>query len=195
MITLASTSRARQQMLAAAGVELCCKPPGVDEASAKASLLADGCGPREVADALAELKALRVSGRTPGLVLGADQTLDLDGRLVDKAPDLHALRQILLEMRGRRHVLHSAAVFAEDSRVVWRALRSVRLTVRAFSTDWLDHYIAQHGGTVLSSVGGYHLEAEGAQLFEAVEGDYFTVLGLPLLDVLQYLRVRGVMPS
>lgn len=195
MITLASTSRARQQMLAAAGVELCCRAPGVDEAGAKASLLADGCGPREVADALAELKALRVSSRTPGLVLGADQTLDLDGRLVDKAPDMDALRQTLLDLRGRRHVLHSAAVIAETGRVVWRALRSVRLTVRAFSDEWLDGYIARNGSDVLSSVGGYHLEAEGAQLFEAVEGDYFTVLGLPLLDVLEYLRVRGVMPS
>ncbi len=191
MIVLASTSSARQSMLRAAGVELTAVAPGVDEALAKHALVQDGVGPRDMADALAELKAVRVSRRTPGLVLGADQTLDLDGRLVDKAESHADLRRTLLELRGRRHSLHSAAVIAENGLPVWRAVRTARLQVRAFSDTWLDWYLERHGDDVMSSVGGYHLEAAGSQLFEQVDGDYFTVLGLPLLDVLAFLRDRG----
>ena len=195
MITLASTSAARQAMLRAAGVEITATAPGVDEALAKQALSKDGLTPRDMADALAELKAVRVSARRPGLVLGADQTLDLEGRLIDKAEDLAGLRQPLLDLRGRRHVLHSAAVMAEDGRPVWRAVRSVQLQVRMFSDTWLEGYLARNGPAVLSAVGGYHLEAEGSQLFERIDGDYFTVLGLPLLDVLAYLRDRGELIS
>jgi septum formation protein len=195
VIILASTSVARQTMLRAAGVDITPAPPRVDETLAKQSLLQDGLSPRDIADALAELKAIRVSARTPGLVLGADQTLDLDGRLVDKADDLAGLRRTLLDLRGRRHVLHSAAVIAENGRAVWRAVRSVQLQVRVFSESWLDLYLHRNGAAVLSSVGGYHLEGEGSQLFDQVDGDYFTVLGLPLLDVLKYLRDRGEIAS
>ena len=168
---------------------------GIDEASVKPALLAGGLSPREVADALAELKASKLSGARPGLVIGADQTLDLDGKLVDKADDLKVLRETLRQMRGRTHELHSALVISEKGQPVWRVLKTARLTVRPFSDDWLDDYIASCGETVLCAVGGYHLEGLGVQLFSAIDGDYFTILGLPLVELLDYLRIRGAVAS
>lgn len=168
---------------------------GLDEASVKPALLAGGLSPREVADALAELKATKLSRTTPGLVIGADQTVDLDGKLIDKAKDLEDLRQTLLAMRGRDHKLHSAVVICENGQSVWRILKSARLTVRPFTDAWLDEYIGTCGEAVLSAAGGYHLEGPGVQLFSAIDGDYFTILGLPLIEVLDYLRVRGAIAS
>lgn len=195
MITLASTSQSRRALLVNAGVDTVCMSPGIDESMVKPSLLADGLSPRDVADALAELKARKASSRVSGLVVGADQTLDLDGQLIDKADSLEELHSILLRLRGRSHCLHSAVVVAEDGVAVWRTLKTARLVVRPFSDIWLDRYIEQCGEKVLSSAGGYHLESEGAQLFSQIEGDYFTVLGLPLIELLDYLRVRGELLS
>jgi septum formation protein len=192
-ITLASQSAVRARLLEAAGVVFDRQSPGLDEAAVKRSLLADGVGPRDIADALAEGKAVKVSRRRGGLVIGADQTLDLDGALYDKAENLPEARERLTLLRGKTHKLHSAVVIARDGVAIWRTLSSPTLTMRPFSDAFLDDYLARNGKAVLSSVGGYQFEGEGAQLFSHMEGDYFAVLGLPLLAVLDYLRLQGAL--
>ena len=191
-VILASGSAARARLLADAGVAFDVRRPGVDEDAAKASLLAEGLGPREVADALAELKAVRVSQAAPGrLVIGADQTLELEGALVSKPRDPAAARTQLLDLRGRSHRLHSAVVAAREGAPIWREVRSARLQVRAFSHAFLDAYLAREDAVVLESVGGYRIEGLGAQLFAAVEGDTPTIMGLPLWGLLDLLRREG----
>ena len=182
-------------MLTKAGVSFEVVAPGVDEALAKRSLVSEGQTPRAIAEALAELKALRVSLKSPGLVFGSDQTLELDGQILDKAPSMEVLAAQLRCLRGRDHLLHSAVVAAEHGAPVWRSVSSARLTVRSFSEAWLSEYLLACGQEVRSSVGGYHYEGLGAQLFERVDGDVFTILGLPLLPMLAYLRYRGLMTS
>jgi septum formation protein len=187
-LVLASKSPARAQLLRNAGLQFDTASPGVDEEAVKAAMLDDGAGPREIADALAELKAIRVSNKRDGLVIGADQTLDLDGALVDKAESLTGARARLQSLRGRPHVLHSAVVVARDGQPIWREVKSARMTMRAFSDEFLDGYIAREGEHLLGSVGCYRLEGEGVQLFDRIDGDYFTILGLPMLGLLDLLR-------
>jgi septum formation protein len=129
------------------------------------------------------------------LVIGADQTLDLDGALFDKPESLDEARDQLARLRGKTHKLHSAVVVARDGVAIWRVLSSPTLTMRHFSEPFLDAYLERNGDAALSSVGGYQLEGEGAQLFSHMEGDYFAVLGLPLLGLLDYLRVQGALAS
>jgi len=191
VITLASRSASRAAILRGAGVPFEIASPGVDEAAAKASLLAEGAGPREVADALAELKAVKVSRGRDGLVIGADQTLDLDGALFDKAASLEEARARLTAFRGKRHKLHAAVVVAKDGAPIWREVDTATLTMRAFSDAYLEGYLARNAEAALASVGCYQLEGEGAQLFERVDGDYFSVLGLPLFGLLDLLRRHG----
>jgi septum formation protein len=192
-VILASKSASRSALLAGAGVPFETRAAGVDEEAAKAALLGEGATPREVADALAELKALRVSGRTAGLVIGADQTLDHGGRLIDKASSLAEARARLLELRGGPHKLHSAVVVARDGEAIWREVRSATLWVRPFSEAFLDAYLGAEGEALLGSVGCYRLEGPGVQLFERIEGDYFTILGLPMLGLLDFLRLHGAL--
>jgi septum formation protein len=183
-------------MLAAAGIEAEIMPARIDEAPVRAAMLATGAGPRDLADKLAELKALRISARAPDhLVLGADQVLVHDGQVFDKAANRADARAQLLALRGRTHQLLSAAVVALDGEPVWRHVGAARLTMRPFTQSFLDAYLDRIGDLALASVGCYHLEGLGAQLFTRVEGDYFTVLGLPLLELLGYLRARGVLPE
>lgn len=189
-LVLASKSRVRAQVLAGAGVSFETAGSEVDEARAKVELLDRGASPSEVARALAEAKALAVSRTRPGLVLGADQTLELEGVLYDKVETLDAARERLRLLRGRPHRLHAALAMAEDGRVVWRDVVSCVLTMRAFSDAFLEHYLAREGGPALGSVGCYRLEGLGAQLFSRVEGDYFAILGLPLQGLLDFLRER-----
>jgi septum formation protein len=195
-VVLASQSAIRKQLLTAAGVEFESMSPGVDEEAAKAGLLAEDWSPRDIADHLAELKAVRVSRKLPGvLVIGADTTLDLDGVLYDKATDIAGAREKLQTLRGKTHRLHSAVVVARDGIPLWRDLASPRLSVRFFSDEWLEDYLAREGDKLLWSVGCYELEGLGVQLFDKIEGDYFAVLGLPMLGLLDFLRLQGALPS
>jgi len=194
-VTLASKSAARAQVLKAAGVVFETIGADVDEAAAKRELLATGATPREVAGALAERKAVKASQGRPGLVIGADQTLDLDGRLFDKAETTAEARARLNDLRGRTHKLHSAVVVAKDGAMVWGETPSATLTMRAFSDAFLDAYLARHGEGLLGSVGCYRLEDDGVQLFEAIDGDYFTILGLPLMGLLELLRREGALAT
>lgn len=183
-------------MLRAAGVSLEVFPAAVDETAIKEGLLAEGAPPRDVADTVADLKARRVAVRTQGRglrVLGADQVLVSEGRLFDKPASVGEARDQLAQLRGRTHELLSAAVIYEDGTPVWRHIGKATLRMRPFSDAFLDHYVAGQGAALRSTVGAYRLEAEGAQLFSHVQGDYFTILGLPLLEVLGFLRSRGML--
>lgn len=193
-LVLASKSAARSQVLTGAGVVFETAGAGVDEAAVKAGLLAERATPREVADALAELKAVKVSRNRPGvLVIGADQTLDLRGQLFDKAETVARARERLKLLRGKTHKLHSAVVIARDGQAIWRDVPAARLTMRDFSDAFLEDYLARKGEQILSSVGCYQLEDEGVQLFSRIDGDYFTILGLPLMGLLDFLRLNGVL--
>jgi septum formation protein len=193
-IVLASKSAPRAALLAGAGVAFETQGSGVDEEPLKVGWLAEGAAPRVIARRLAAAKAQAVSRLAPdALVIGADQTLELDGALYDKVDSLAAARERLLLLRGREHELHSALVVARAGRVIWRFCESPKLTFRAFSDAWLDDYLARVGDALLGSVGCYMYEAEGAQLVERIYGDYFAVLGLPLLPLLQALRQGGAM--
>ncbi len=190
-LILASRSPARARLLAEAGLDFEIKASRVDEQALKTSALQDGLTPREIAVRLAEAKARDVAQLTEGLAIGADQTLDLDGRLFDKPVTLDAARAQLMALRGRTHQLHAAIALVDGHRVVWRTVQSVSLQVRGFSDAFLDAYLAREGEALLGCVGAYRLEGLGVQLFEQIDGDYFTVLGLPLLPLLAALRTLG----
>ena len=197
MIVLASTSASRQAMLRGAGVEFEAVAPNVDESEIKTSMVAAGAGAREVADTLAEMKALKVSRRLPGaLVLGSDQILEThDGALLDKPEGRAGAEAHLRRLMGRDHRLVCGAVIALNGVAVWRVVDTAKLTMRPLGDAFIAAYLDQEGDAVLGSVGAYRIEGLGAQLFSRIEGDHFTVMGLPLLQVLDYLRVRGVLAS
>lgn len=192
-VVLASKSPARASVLRAAGVSFETVGAGVDEGAAKQELLAKGASPHDVADALAELKAVKASRERPGLVIGADQTLDFEGRLFDKAESLDEARERLSMLRGHPHKLHSAVVVAKDGAVVWREVPAATLTMRDFTDDFLEAYLARHGEGLLASVGCYRLEDNGVQLFSRIDGDYHAILGLPLMGLLDQLRRHGAL--
>jgi septum formation protein len=194
-LVLASGSASRRAMLSAAGVPFTVQPPGIDEDAAKASLA--GRSARDLADALAELKALKVSARTPdALVLGSDSVVALaDGTLLDKPTTREEALDHLLAMAGSHHDLWSAVVIAENGRPVWRHVERARLHVRPLSYSFLAAYLDAEWPAIAGCVGCYRMEGPGVQLFSKVEGSHFTILGLPLLPVLDYLRTRGVLPA
>jgi septum formation protein len=197
MIVLASQSASRRALLEAARVPFEALSPGVDEDAAKEALRADGLDARQLADALAELKALRVSRRVPGgLVLGCDQTLSLeDGAMIDKAVDRADAERILKLLSGRVHHLHSAAVIAFNGEPIWRHIERVRMTVRPLSDAFIAQYLDGDWEQCRWCVGCYRIEGPGAQIFARVEGSQFAIQGLPLLPLLDFLRVRGVLAS
>lgn len=195
-LVLASKSAARRALLSAAGLEFEAVGSEVDEAAAKTRVQGEGGDPRRVAEVLAAAKAQAASARRPGaLVVGADQTLEFEGALVDKAGDLTEARRRLRALAGRSHQLHSAAAVARDGEILWAEVGSARLVMRPFSDAFLDAYLERNARAALQSVGGYELEGEGVQLFERIDGDYFTILGLPLLPLLAFLRAQGTLAT
>ncbi|HEV2815736.1 MAG TPA: Maf family protein [Allosphingosinicella sp.] len=195
-LLLASQSATRRRMLEAAGVRFGTVAADLDEEQAKAGLTAAGFEPRDMAEMLAEMKARSVRGEADALVIGADQILELDdGTMLSKpASRAEALAQ-LHRLSGRAHYLHSAAAVAERGERVWGATESVALAVRPLGEDFLNAYLDSEYEAVRSNVGSYRVEGLGAQLFEAIDGSHFAVLGLPLLPLLAYLRERGILTS
>jgi septum formation protein len=192
-LILASQSASRRTMLTDAGVPFEAVAAGVDEDAAKAAL-AD-LSPRDLADALAELKAVKVSARSPGrLVLGSDSLVVLaDGQRLDKPESREDAAAHLHAMSGKVHELWSAAVVAEDGRPVWRHVERARLHVRPLSYSFIEAYCDAEWPAIAGCVGAFRIEGPGVQLFDRIEGSHFTVLGMPLIPVLGYLRTRGLL--
>lgn len=188
MLILASASETRAKMLRDVGLDIEAVPSGVDEDNIKDRFRKAGRSAGDLADALAEAKAMAIN--RSGLILGADQILSFNSKTFDKARDLDEARAQLKRLRGKRHELLSAAVIVENGSVIWRHTGRARLTMRNFSDVFLEDYLRNEGAAVLTNVGGYRIEACGAQLFSGISGDYFSILGLPLLDVLGFLRER-----
>jgi septum formation protein len=194
-LILASSSPVRARLLTAAGVTFDVVPARIDEDMLTESLLADGAQAQDVAEKLAELKAQKISASHPGmLVVGADQVLVFQGEIIGKSPNVAETRALLRRLAGQAHRLIAAVVLAKDGAILWRHVAQAELHMRNFSDGFLDSYLAAQGDFVLGSVGCYHLEGEGAQFFSKISGDYFTVLGLPLLPLLGALREFGVIP-
>jgi len=194
-IILASGSAIRRQLMTKAGLEFEVVVKPVDEAAIKDSMLAEGSSFRDIVDALAEAKSMRVSKLYPGLVIGADQIMVMDGQLFDKPETMDVARERLKFMRGKSHYLIGAVVICENGIAQWRHIAKTKLTMRGFSDEFLEEYLEKEGELLLKSVGAYRFEGRGAQLFSHVEGDFFSILGLSLLPVLEYLRTRGVINS
>lgn len=196
-LILASQSVARRSLLDGAGIAFEAMSPMVDEESAKQAFRAEGISARDLADALAELKALKLSGRFPAdIVLGCDQTLSLDeGSMFDKPESRDALKAQLKALSGKTHNLWSAAVLAQHGKPFWRHIERCKMTMRPLSEAFIEQYIAAEGDVLLGCVGGYRIESRGVQLFSRIEGSHFGILGLPLLPLLDILRTRGVIPS
>jgi len=195
-VILASRSEIRQALLRNAGVDVGVEPARIDEDAVRASLEAEGAGPRDVADTLAEFKARRISEKHPeALIIGCDQVLELAGTVLSKPEDKADAARQLRALRGRSHTLLSAAVIYDRAKPVWRHVGEVRLTMRPFSDAYLQDYLDRNWESVHDAVGCYKLEEEGVRLFSRVEGDYFTVLGLPLLELLSYLTTNGTLPA
>ncbi|MGS4887207.1 Maf-like protein [Roseibium sp. MB-4] len=195
-LVLASGSKIRAELMRNAGLTIDVDPANVDERAVEVPLLEAGFPPEDLASVLAEAKANDVSARRPGdLVIGADQILAFEGERRTKPDDMEAARRQLLAFSGKTHELLSAVVISKGGEAIWRHVSTARLTMRTLSPAFVGHYLAEAGDDVLSSVGAYQLEGLGLQLFEKIDGDYFTILGLPMLPLLAQLRELGVIEA
>jgi septum formation protein len=188
MLILASKSATRKALLAGAGLRFETSPAPIDERSLEAEVLGKGGDAQLVARRLAEAKALAVSASRPGIVIGADQVLAFDGELLHKPQTLAAAAAQLDRLAGRTHFLHAGVALADNGRLLWSTIETAALTMRRFDAPERDLVLALEGAEVLGSVGAYRLEGPSIRLFERIEGDYFTILGLPLLPLLHALR-------
>ncbi len=194
-VILASGSATRKGLLERSGVDVDVRVPGIDEAMVTESLVHDQVKPEDIAVCLAEMKALGVGSREPGhVVVGCDQVLWSGGRVFHKAGGIDEARKILLELRGRSHSLVSAAVAVIGGARTWHAISRAELVMRDFSDSFLESYLARNWPRIQGSVGCYRLEEEGVQLMARVRGDLFAIMGMPLIELLEYLRVRGALP-
>ena len=192
-ITLASGSSIRAQLLRQAGIEFGVERPDVDEEVVKTELLNRNATPRDIADALAEQKTLKISAKATGtMVLGCDQVLDFEGRLLSKPENPDQALEQLTAMRGKWHTLLSAAVICRDGKPIWRHVGQVRLQMRDSSDAYLSDYVTRNWDSIRHAVGAYKLEEEGVRLFSAIDGDYFNVLGLPLMELINFLALQGM---
>jgi len=192
-LILATASEVRQSLLKQSGIRFRTQAARIDEAAIKAAMLQEGATPHDIADALAEYKARKVSQKhADAMVIGCDQVLEFRGKLLSKPKNVEAAISQLIELRGQSHKLHSAVVIYENEQPVWRHVGQVRLEMRNLSDDYIAQYMSRNWPGIADSVGAYKLEQEGVRLFSRVEGDYFTVLGLPLLELIGYLTQRGV---
>jgi nucleoside triphosphate pyrophosphatase len=192
-LVLASGSSIRAQLLRNANVEFEVMVPRVDEDSVKLAMMAESALPRDIADALAEMKARKISGKLPeAWVIGCDQVLDFKGQLISKPESADQAVAQLARMRGQVHKLLSAAVIYENGQPIWRHVGQVRLRMRDTSDQYLNDYVTRNWDEIRHSAGAYMLEAEGVRLFATIDGDYFNVLGMPLLEILNFLAQRGV---
>jgi septum formation protein len=195
-LRLASGSPARRAMLEAAGIAVEALPARIDEEGARVAMIAEGYRPRDIADGLAELKARKVGEAHPeGLTLGADQVLEHQGTVIVKAAGPGEARQLLARLSGDRHVLWSAAVIYEGGRPIWRHVGQARMKMRTLSPEFIDSYVQRYWEDIRHCVGCYRVEAEGIRLFEAIGTDYHSVLGLPLMPLLNYLATRGLLTT
>lgn len=193
-VVLASASPTRAALLRAAGVNFSVAGAQIDEEEVKLSLRVDGADGAIVAEMLAEMKAMSVSRRSPhDLVIGADQVLECDGQQLDKPANMAAARQQLQQLRGRSHSLITCVVVCRDHQRLWHHLVRAKLEARRFSDEFLEEYLETIGDAALSGPGAYQVEGVGAQLFSRIDGDYFAILGLPLIPLLDYLRVQQVL--
>lgn len=190
-LILASGSASRAMLLRNAGIPFTKIPSNVDEDEIKDECLARGMTPKAVALRLAEAKAAQVGAQNTGLVLGGDQVLQLEKDLISKSPDMAAARDLLQRMSGKTHYLHAGMALCENGQIIWSHVETAELTVRPLTDAFIDRYLEKTGETILPTVGCYMLESEGVHLFDAIRGDYFTILGLPLLPLLAKLRQLG----
>jgi len=194
-LILASGSASRAMLLGNAGIPFVRIPSTVDEDDIKDTCLARGFTPKAIALKLAEAKAESVSLRNPGLVLGGDQVLQLENDLISKSPDMEAARDLLKRMSGKIHYLHAGMALYENGQLIWSHVETAEMSVRTLSDAFIDAYLADAGDALLKTVGNYMLEGSGVHLFNSIRGDYFTVLGLPMLPLLGKLRQLEVIPA
>ena len=192
-LILGSGSRSRRLLLKNAGLAFETMPADLDERAAEAPLLETGASPEDIALALAMAKATIVSeAHRSALVIGADQMLELDGERLTKPADMEAARHQILQLSGKTHTLHSAVVCARDGGIVWQHVEPAHMTMRKLAPQFIGRYLAAVGAEALSSVGAYQIEGRGIQLFDRIDGDFFAILGLPILPLLTFLRSEGI---